>query len=185
MRGLVLAVGLLAVLTAAVGAGDLVLSVMRTSHQPAASPTRHTGGTPAPIPANASPYRTPVVRHRHGGHHRATTTRRSHRTRRSPRTGGLSGSAAAAAAAGGHPVLSSVLPAAGGPGQAVVVRGLDLVSSNGIVLARVDGRPTRTDCTTRDSCDVTIPALGGPPRVVALTITTTGGTSNVLRFGYR
>lgn len=67
----------------------------------------------------------------------------------------------------------------------MIVHGANFVSANGVVLARVDGQATRTDCPQRDECYVTIPDLGSRRRRVLVTITTSAGTSNALRFHYR
>ncbi len=89
-----------------------------------------------------------------------------------------------APATGSGPTISSISPASGGAGSVVDVSGSNLFSSNGVVLARVDGRPSPTSCPTRSSCQVTIPDLGGGARNVPVTISTAAGTSNPLSFHY-
>jgi hypothetical protein len=67
----------------------------------------------------------------------------------------------------------------------VVVRGDNLFSPNGLVLARFGRQPTQTACPTQTSCKITVPPLHGPPSIVEVTISTESGTSNVLSFLYR
>lgn len=81
--------------------------------------------------------------------------------------------------------MSGVSPSSAGPGATVTVTGSGFYSSNGVVLARVDGRPTGTDCPARSYCRVQIPNLGGGPHRVSLTISTSAGTSNSASFLYR
>ena len=84
----------------------------------------------------------------------------------------------------GAPRLAAVTPASARPGATVVVHGTNLFSPNGVVLARVDGQATRTDCPSRTSCDVTIPRLGGHKATAAITVTTALGTSNTVYLHY-
>lgn len=90
-----------------------------------------------------------------------------------------------AASGPGAPHLTAVTPPAAGPGAVVWVHGSGLVSADGIVLARVDGQATRTDCPSRDSCEVTIPPLPRSHQRVPITVTTSGGRSNSLSFYYQ
>jgi hypothetical protein len=65
-----------------------------------------------------------------------------------------------------------------------VVHGANLFSSNGLVLARFDGQPTRTRCATQSSCTVVVPPLPGSPAQAQVTITTASGISNALTFTF-
>ena len=93
-------------------------------------------------------------------------------------------SSAAPPGAASAPGLVSITPSQGTAGLVVVVRGRDLFSANGLVLARVDGQPTLTRCPTQTSCLVTIPKLSGGPSRVTVTVTTESGTSNSVSFQY-
>jgi hypothetical protein len=64
------------------------------------------------------------------------------------------------------------------------VSGTNLFSSDGHVQATVGGEAAGTSCSTQSSCQVTVPALGGSPRTIPLTITTAAGTSNTVAFSY-
>lgn len=85
----------------------------------------------------------------------------------------------------GAPRLSSASPSSGAAGQTVVVDGSGLFSSNGEVLAYFGGTDAPTSCSSQTSCTVTVPDLGAGPTTVPLTIVTSRGRSNALRFSYR
>ncbi|MGH9108899.1 MAG: IPT/TIG domain-containing protein [Acidimicrobiales bacterium] len=86
--------------------------------------------------------------------------------------------------AGPAPQITSISPSAGGPGQSVVVSGSGLFSSDGHVTAFIGGTSAPTACPSQASCTVTVPDLGASAGPVPLTITTAGGTSNAVPFGY-
>jgi hypothetical protein len=172
------ALGLLLVVVA--GLTDVAITLTRSpvTARPALSASggaARRGGSPkskAPGSSNVTgtgrSRRTSI---RTGARHR----RRSHR----PST-----SSASPPSGPGSPSLRAVNPPRGRPGRVVVVSGTDFFSANGLVVARVGGQETRTDCPTRTSCDVTIPDLGSRPARVRLTITTETGKSNALWFRY-
>lgn len=91
----------------------------------------------------------------------------------------------AAPAPTGAPRLSSASPSSGAAGQTVVIDGSGLFSSNGQVLAYFGGTDAPTSCSSQTSCTVTVPDLGGGPATVPLTIVTSRGRSNAVRFSYR
>jgi hypothetical protein len=107
-------------------------------------------------------------------------------TSTSPSTTPTPSTAAGAGAAPGPgtPVLSSLAPATGVPGQSVVVSGANLLSSDGQIVARFGGQVAPTDCPAPSSCTVTVPSATGPPTAIPVTITTSSGTSNPLTFAY-
>lgn len=79
--------------------------------------------------------------------------------------------------------ISSLIPARGGPGQLVMVRGANLFSPDGEVVVRFDGQSAPTNCATQTICTATVPDLGASG-TVQVTVTTQSGTSNVLDFAY-
>jgi IPT/TIG domain len=87
-----------------------------------------------------------------------------------------------AAVAGGPPVISSLSPASGSAGQAIVVAGSNFLSSNGQIVATFNGQVAPTSCPAQNTCNVTVPASTSPSAQVA--ITTAGGTSNAVTFTY-
>jgi hypothetical protein len=87
-----------------------------------------------------------------------------------------------AATAGGPPVISSLSPASGSAGQAVVVAGANFLSSSGQIVATFNGQVAPTSCPAQNTCNVTVPASTSPSAQVA--ITTAGGTSNAMTFTY-
>ncbi len=91
----------------------------------------------------------------------------------------------APSAPSGGPLLSSASPAAGGPGQTVVVHGSALFSADGEVTAYFGDGAAPTSCSSQTSCTVIVPDLGAAPSTVALTVVTDAGTSNALTFSYR
>ena len=104
----------------------------------------------------------------------------------SPSTGGgghaTTTSTTVAAAPGGPPVISSLSPASGSAGQAIVVAGSNFLSSSGQIVATFNGQVAPTSCPTQNTCNVTVPASTSPSAQVA--ITTAGGTSNAVTFTY-
>jgi hypothetical protein len=85
---------------------------------------------------------------------------------------------------GNAPLLSALSPHTGGAGQVVVVSGANLMSADGMVLARFGGQEAPTSCPVQTSCTVTVPANVAQGGVVPVTITTDAGTSNALTFDY-
>jgi len=88
------------------------------------------------------------------------------------------------ATGGGVPVLSSLVPSSGTAGQVVVISGVNLFSADGQVLARFDRQAAPTKCPVQTSCTVVVPVITGSSPAVAVTITTSAGTSNTLTFVY-
>jgi hypothetical protein len=166
-----LAILVVAVILAVRLVGDA--SSPRSSTPPSTRPSSHTTSTSAPKgvssstrPTNTTPTTT-------------TPPSSSTTTSTSPTT-----TTTLAPAPGSVPTLSTLSPSAGHAGTVVVVRGTNFFSPNGLVLARVDGQPARTNCPSQTSCTVVMPSLSGSPSSVAVTITTKAGTSNALSFGY-
>lgn len=162
------AVFLVAGLVILAGLVDLGISLVRQSPPP----VRATGAAATKAKHHSS---SPGTRHTSAPTTTVATKRRHHRHHATPTTAG----------APGAPHLDRMWPRGGRAGTVVVVHGTNLSSPNGVVLAHVDGQPTRTDCTTLTSCDVMIPYLPGVHGWVRLRITTASGTSNALSFHYR
>ncbi len=87
-----------------------------------------------------------------------------------------------AAAAGGPPVISSLSPASGPVGQAIVVAGSNFLSSSGQIVATFNGQVATTSCPAPNTCNVTVPPSATPSAQVA--ISTASGTSNAVTFTY-
>jgi hypothetical protein len=178
-RWLVRAVAVLALMAILLGLAVLAVFAGRhpaplTGSPPASSPR---AGGPATSTTNSLPPASAA----------GTTTTTVTSTTAAPTTSSTSTTSTSAPPGGGPavPRLTSLNPAAGGAGSVVVVRGTNFYSpKSGVVLARVDGQPAGTDCPSQSSCQVTIPDLGGRPRVVTITVTTDRGTSNALPFHY-
>jgi hypothetical protein len=85
---------------------------------------------------------------------------------------------------GGAPVIASLNPSSGNPGQTLQVSGSNFLSSDGQIVATFAGQVAPTSCPTQTTCTVTVPS--GPPAAgaVPVTITTSGGTSNTVTFTY-
>jgi hypothetical protein len=163
-RRLVISIGVVAVALVLVTAG-LIGSL--TSHRTPDPTSSATGAsTPATAPAIAPTTTTP-----------ATT---SPSTPSTPSTTTEPAAPTGAAA----PVLSSLAPASGVPGQSVAVSGANLLSASGQIVARFGGQVAPTACPTPSTCTVTVPSPTGPPTSIPVTITTSSGTSNPLTFDY-
>jgi len=91
---------------------------------------------------------------------------------------------ASAPAAGTGPVLSSIEPASGTPGQTIVVLGSNLMSPSGQITAQFGPETSTVACLAQTSCLVIVPPDGSLTSTTPLTITTDGGTSNALTFTY-
>jgi hypothetical protein len=89
-----------------------------------------------------------------------------------------------APATGSGPVLSSIEPISGTPGQIIVVSGSNLMSTSGQITAQFGAETSTVACLAQTSCLVIVPPNGSPAATVPLTITTDGGTSNTLNFTY-
>ena len=90
-----------------------------------------------------------------------------------------------AATGQGDPVLSSLAPSRGVPGQSVVISGANLLSADGQIVAHFGGQVAATECPAASSCTVTVPTAPGLPASIPVTISTSSGTSNPLTFDYR
>jgi IPT/TIG domain len=122
---------------------------------------------PSPSATRSSAPHTPSRAARNGGAPRSTSTS-------TPTT--------IVPAAGGPPEISSMSPASGSAGQAIVVAGANFLSSSGQIVATFDGQVAPTSCPAQNTCDVTVPASMSPSAQVV--ITTPGGASNALTFTY-
>jgi hypothetical protein len=87
-----------------------------------------------------------------------------------------------AAVAGGPPVISSLSPASGAAGQAIVVAGSNFLSSSGQIVATFNGRVAPTSCPAQNTCTVTVPA--STSAFAQVEITTASGISNAVTFAY-
>ncbi len=85
----------------------------------------------------------------------------------------------------GAPRLTSVNPAAGGPGQRVILSGANLFSADGEVVAYFGPQAAPTSCSSQTSCTATVPNFGSGPSTVPITVTTQHGRSDAVRFAYR
>jgi hypothetical protein len=127
-----------------------------------AEPTPPTIGDPTTVPAAAAPAGTDPA---------STTPSTNPSTNPGP------------AADPAEPVLSSLSPSTGVPGESVVVSGANFLSADGQIVARFGGQVAFTDCPAASSCTVTVPTAPGPASL-PVTITTSAGTSNPLTFDY-
>lgn len=160
------------VVAAAVLVAAVALGISMASHGSGgpSSPTAVSGTTTHPT-SPATPAATPSHRARH----------------RAPATQGSTPPAATVsspAAPGSLPVLTSLSPPGGAPGQTLVISGANFLSSDGQIVARFGGVVTATSCPDQHTCSVTVPTWTGPPGTVGVTITTSAGTSNALNFAY-
>jgi hypothetical protein len=121
----------------------------------------HAGQAAGPVPRPAHPPRARRV------------TRRAASSASLPELGGTA------------PVVTSLSPSKGGPGQAVTVSGAHFMSADGQIVADVAGVAAATDCPVQTSCTVVVPTLPGAPRSVRLTISSEAGTSSGVTFAYR
>jgi hypothetical protein len=85
--------------------------------------------------------------------------------------------------ASGVPVITSLAPASGSPGQQIVVVGNNFLSSSGQIVGAFNGQAAPTSCPTQGTCTLTVPAPPGGP-AAQVTITTSTGTSNAVTFTY-
>ena len=85
--------------------------------------------------------------------------------------------------ASGDPIITSLDPAVGQPGQQIVVMGANFLSSSGEITAAFNGQTTATSCPTQSTCTVTVPPPSGGS-IMQVTITTSKGTSNAEAFIY-
>jgi hypothetical protein len=151
-------IGSVAVVAALVVAAAIALVVSVSTGPSALGPTAAGTSTVPSPPRPASPGA------RSGGGHGTTT------------------STTLAGATGGPPVISSLSPASGAAGQAIVVAGANFLSSSGQIVATFNGQVAPTSCPAQNTCNVTVPASPSPSAQVA--ITTAGGTSNPVTFTY-
>jgi IPT/TIG domain len=139
---------------------------------PAGGPTaRHTSGAP---PSRSNGAQTPST---------PSATPSSVGSPPSTSPASTTTSAPVSALASGDPVITSLDPANGSPGQQLVVVGANFLSSSGEIVAAFNGKGVPTSCPTQTTCTVTVPPpIGGPAAQV--TITTSIGTSNAMNFVY-
>jgi IPT/TIG domain len=167
---LVVAIGtVVLVLELTSGPGTKTASARSTStHRPvpihsSGSPTVRSSGSPSPATGSIPP---PSAQSAPTTAPPSTTT--------SPPALGL---------ASGNPVIASLDPAAGQPGQQIVVMGANFLSSSGEVVAAFNGQTTATSCPSQSTCTVTVPPPSGGS-IAQVTITTSRGTSNAEAFVY-
>jgi hypothetical protein len=123
--------------------------------------------------AAAAHARTPPAPHPAPGRH--------HRGR--PGASSTTTSTAPPATPGGPPVIASLSPATGAPGQGIEVAGTNFLSSSGQIVASFNGQVAPTSCPAPTTCTVTVPPMSGSSSA-QVTITTAGGTSNAVTFTY-
>ena len=131
---------------------------------PATTPTTAAHAGTAPAALHPAHHQKPKG---HGGNARPSTTT----------------SSAPPATPGGPPVIASLSPASGAPGQGIQVDGSNFLSSNGQVLATFNGQVAPTNCPAANVCTVTVPPRGGSASAQVV-ITTAGGASNAVTFTY-
>ncbi len=129
----------------------------------AGGPTARSTGSPSPAAGSVPPPSVQSV----------PTTAPSSTTTLSPALG----------LASGDPIITSLDPAVGQPGQQIVVMGANFLSSSGEITAAFNGQTTATSCPTQSTCTVTVPPSSGGS-VTQVTITTSRGTSNAEAFVY-
>lgn len=78
------------------------------------------------------------------------------------------------------PVLSSISPRTGRPGQTVTLSGRGFFSTDGVVITTFVGHPAPTRCPTRERCLVTVPRK--PSGSYSVSLHTESGASNALSF---
>jgi len=113
---------------------------------------------------------------------RTTTTARRGTTVPVPTT-----STSVKAGASGKPVLVSISPSAGGPGQVVTLTGKGFFSHNGLIVVTFGPAQAPVRCPTESVCRATVPARPArtPPGSVMVTLKTQTGVSNGVTFDYR
>ena len=92
--------------------------------------------------------------------------------------------ATSAPSTGSGPVLTSIEPASGTPGQTIVVTGSNLMSPSGQITAQFGADTSTVACLAQTSCLVVVPPDSAPTATIPLTITTDNGTSNAVTFTY-
>ena len=129
----------------------------------ATGPTARSTGSPSPATGSVPPPSVQSV----------PTTAPSSTTTLSPALG----------LASGDPIITSLDPAVGQPGQQIAVLGANFLSSSGEITAAFNGQTTATSCPTQSTCTVTVPPPSGGS-ITQVTITTSRGTSNAEAFVY-
>jgi hypothetical protein len=127
----------------------------------------------------------PTTASAHSGQAASPVPGRAHRPRARRVTRRAASSASLPDLGGTTPVVTSLSPSKGGPGQAVTVSGAHFMSADGQIVAEFAGVAAATDCPVQTSCTVVVPTLPGAPRSVRLTITSEAGTSSGVAFTYR
>jgi hypothetical protein len=166
-RWLIVSVAVAATLVV-IGAIALALSLGSGGPQQAAPPASPSVTTPShgSPPAPSHPPRTSAGHQRGSPASTATTT-----------------TTAPPAAPGGPPVISTLSPASGAPGQGIEVAGSNFLSSSGQIVATFNGQVAPTSCPAQNVCTVTVPPMTSPG-AAQVVITTATGTSNALTFTY-
>jgi len=160
---LTIAVAVVAALVVIAGIA-LAVSSGGGGQQAAAPPST----TPTTVPAHTPPASHHPATGRHPGRSGASTTTTS---------------TAPPATPGGPPVIASLSPASGSPGQGIQVAGSNFLSSSGQIVATFNGQVAPTSCPAENTCTVTVPPISGSSSAT-VTITTASGTSNAVTFTY-
>jgi hypothetical protein len=86
----------------------------------------------------------------------------------------------------GGPVVTSMAPSSGGPGQMVTIQGANLMSSSGVITLAFAGTTAPVSCPTPNECVGAVPSgINAPPSTqLPVTITTSAGSSRPLPFLY-
>jgi hypothetical protein len=108
------------------------------------------------------------------------TTPTRHVPRRSAATSSISAPSVETSA-----TISSISPNVGVTGQRIVVRGTNIMSTNGQIVARFGTKIAPTDCTTANQCLVTVPPAPSRNHTVAVRLEVGTGHSNAVTFRYR
>ncbi len=87
-------------------------------------------------------------------------------------------------ATGAGPVLATIEPDSGAPGQHLVLSGSNLLSPSGQITAHFGVETATIACLAPTSCIVMVPPDGAFVPSAPVTVTTDNGTSNPLTFSY-
>jgi hypothetical protein len=169
LEGVLFAVVIVALL------GVLTFTLVSGQHSSSPRPHGRPRATAPSLPAPTSPSSTlpPSTI--------PTTTRALAPTTTVPAT--VSTTTPASVVPGSAPQLLSISPSRGATGTVVVVRGKNLLSASGLIVAHFGRHPAPTSCPTPTYCSVTVPPTLSRSSF-PLTITTATGTSNALSFLY-
>jgi IPT/TIG domain len=180
---LIASLGLLAVAAVVVGSSIMSRGTPSSHSAPAADAGQGRVGSPRPPSARASgpattgplPASSPAA---------AAPTTTSSPTTTTSTTAPTTTTSTSPPSAGG-PVLTTLAPSTGAPGQIVVITGANLISPSGLITAHFGSQVALVACPESSGCLVAVPAPDGTTGGSApVTVTTDGGTSNPLTFTY-